>query len=199
MNLRSAAPPQIDHLYVELLRVADHADRALAVAYGRVHDALGERKGRGRYEGRRYVAGNWPTSDEEAVVLAEALLADGSAPDWKVGHMRRMLEELAAADTTVLDAHAAFAPLDAEWDRRGGWSRFFLVTNNNGHIHNTTACSTCFATTEFSWLPDLSGSTEEDAVNAHGSLLCSVCFPSAPVEWTLGRQAPVVRKHRPQN
>jgi hypothetical protein len=67
-----------------------------------------------------------------------------------------------------------------------GWSRFFLVTNSNGHIHSSTSCSTCFPTTEFAWLPGLSGLTEADAVEDQGEILCSVCFPSAPVAWTNG-------------
>jgi hypothetical protein len=66
------------------------------------------------------------------------------------------------------------------------WSRFFLVLNSNGHIHRDTSCSTCFITTEFGWLPQLSGLTEADAVADQGEILCSVCFPSAPVEWTNG-------------
>lgn len=69
-----------------------------------------------------------------------------------------------------------------------GWSRFFLVTNANGHIHSSMHCSTCHPTTSFAWLPTLSGLTEADAVAEHGPLLCSVCFPSAPVEWTIGKQ-----------
>lgn len=68
-----------------------------------------------------------------------------------------------------------------------GWQRFWLVTSSeNGHVHRTTACSTCRPRTTFALLPDLSGLTEEDAVGSQGSILCSVCFPSAPVEWTNG-------------
>ena len=43
-----------------------------------------------------------------------------------------------------------------------------------------------YPTTSFSWLPTLSGLSEADAVEAHGAILCTVCFPSAPVEWTGG-------------
>ena len=66
-----------------------------------------------------------------------------------------------------------------------GWSRFFLVPN--GHIHSSLNCSTCNKegkATNFGWLPDLSGLTEEDAVAEHGAILCTVCYPSAPVEYT---------------
>lgn len=93
-----------------------------------------------------------------------------------VGHYRICAAE---ADAALAEAEAA----DALY---GGWQRFFLVTNANGHIHATRACQTCFPTTRFAWLPALSGLTEADAVAAYGPRLCSVCFPSAPVEWTLG-------------
>lgn len=75
------------------------------------------------------------------------------------------------------------------WERQAdyaGWSRFFLVTNTGGHIHRDMSCSTCFPTTQYAWLYELSGMTEAEAVEEYGEILCSVCFPSAPVEWTNG-------------
>lgn len=65
-----------------------------------------------------------------------------------------------------------------------GWSRFFLVTSSQGHIHSSMRCHTCRPTTTFGWLPELSGLTEDAAVEAHGPALCTECFKSAPVEWT---------------
>lgn len=72
--------------------------------------------------------------------------------------------------------------------RKNPWNRFFLV--QGGHIHRSMNCSTCYSTTQFGWLPALSGLTEADAVEAHGTRLCSVCFPTAPVEWTVGLAKP---------
>jgi hypothetical protein len=69
-----------------------------------------------------------------------------------------------------------------------GWSRFFLVTSSPGHIHSSMKCSTCRWTTTFGWLPELSGKTEADAVDELGPTLCSVCFPSAPLDWTKGKK-----------
>lgn len=68
-----------------------------------------------------------------------------------------------------------------------GWSRFFLVTSSPGHVHSSTHCSTCRWTTTYGWLPELSGKTEEEAVAELGPTLCSVCFPSAPVEHVGGK------------
>ena len=80
------------------------------------------------------------------------------------------------------------AQRDALEDSYTGWSRFFLVTSSAGHIHSSMHCSTCRPTTTYGWLPELSDSTEAEAVAAHGQTLCSVCFPSAPVEWTTGKK-----------
>jgi hypothetical protein len=95
---------------------------------------------------------------------------------------------LADAQNTSFGIRAETLPYDEEFDRRGGWSRFWLVTNNGGHIHSSMHCSTCRPTTEFAWLPEVSGKTEAEAVAEHGAILCTVCFPSAPVEWTQGKQ-----------
>lgn len=66
-----------------------------------------------------------------------------------------------------------------------GWPRFYRVQ----HIHNSTHCSSFRPTTRIGWLPELSGLTEAEAVAAHGAILCTKCFPSAPVEYTDGRAA----------
>lgn len=91
---------------------------------------------------------------------------------------------LTAKLTEARDEHRAAvaeaAPLLAEFDNRGGWSRFFIVTNNNGHVHSSTNCSTCFPTTQFGWLYTLSGASEAAMVAEYGEVACTVCFPSAP-------------------
>lgn len=92
-------------------------------------------------------------------------------------------EKLAEAVTARDEAFVAFNEAAAKYE---GWSRFFIVNNVGGHIHWTMSCSTCYPTTDFGWLPNLSGLTEADAVEEWGGILCSVCFPSAPVEHTDG-------------
>lgn len=65
-----------------------------------------------------------------------------------------------------------------------GWSRFFMVPG--GHIHASLSCKTCNRLgrdTAFTWLPHLSGRTEAEAVAEFGPVLCTVCFPSAPLYW----------------
>lgn len=96
---------------------------------------------------------------------------------------KRYANRLAEAESECRTLKAEIRELEALYT---GWSRFFLVTNTNGHIHSSMNCSTCYLSTTFSWLPQLSGSTERDAVEECGEILCSVCFPSAPVAWTTG-------------
>jgi len=67
-----------------------------------------------------------------------------------------------------------------------GWSRFFLVTSSQGHIHSSMRCSTCFNTTTYGWLPELSGKTEGEAVDELGPSLCTHCFAGAPSELKIG-------------
>ncbi|MFD7247942.1 hypothetical protein ACFV6Y_39105 [Streptomyces massasporeus] len=74
------------------------------------------------------------------------------------------------------------APLNAEYDRRGGWPRAFLVQNSGGHVHGSMGCSTCFPSTQYAWLTDYSGKGEDEIVYAAGELACTVCYPSAPVD-----------------
>lgn len=97
------------------------------------------------------------------------------------------LNERAEAKTELAEADAEAAPLNALYVAER-WSRFFLVTSSaGGHIHKDMYCSTCnngLSRTTFGWLPELSGLSEKDAVDAHGAILCTVCYPSAPVEWT---------------
>lgn len=63
-----------------------------------------------------------------------------------------------------------------------GWTRAFLVLNTGGHVHKDRHCSTCYPTTSYGWLPQLSGSSENEIVAASGSDACTICYPSAPVE-----------------
>lgn len=66
--------------------------------------------------------------------------------------------------------------LNAEYTRRGGWTRVYRVDNSNGHVHTSTACSTTYGTTSFGWIPELSGSTPEEIVGLAGEYACLVCF-----------------------
>lgn len=93
--------------------------------------------------------------------------------------------DLEKAQAEVRPLAAAARALDAELYT--GWTRFYLVQ----HIHSSQHCSSFRDNTQIGWLPNLSGQTEAEAVAEHGAILCTKCFPSAPVEMTDGRGVPV--------
>ena len=100
---------------------------------------------------------------------------------YEEGRRDAAIASKARFEAAVAAEKAQAAPLHAEFTRRGGWTRFFLVTNTGGHVHRTTSCSTCYATTQFAWLPEQSGMTEAEVVALAGEAACTVCFPDAPV------------------
>lgn len=72
---------------------------------------------------------------------------------------------------------------------RGGWSRYFSTEGTNFHFHDKLNCSSCHKNgikTRLNWNPELSGATEKEAVDKLGPRMCTICYPSAPVEWTNG-------------
>ena len=103
-------------------------------------------------------------------------------------------ETPAAVDAVLVEIHSERAALmnrlamldrdeaqiSKEFERRGGWTRTYLV--EGGHLHTSTACSTTYPTTRFYFMADLSGMTEAEIVEAAGERACTVCFPSAPVD-----------------
>lgn len=96
-------------------------------------------------------------------------------------------ERVASALAEVERLHSITVACNDQFVRRGGWSRFYLVTSSQGHIHSSGNCSTCHkgrTPTTFALVCDLSDSTVEEAVDLFGAALCSICFPEAPVEFT---------------
>lgn len=158
MDITTATPSEID--------------TALAEVYGRYYSVLAQaeqqtkfikdlRDGLAKKAAGKSAYQHWSESSLEPLVAKRAALWDQS---------REILEES--------------LPYEAEYTRRGGWSRFYLVQNNGGHIHSSQRCNTCYITTQFGWLPSVSGQTEAEAVAEFGAILCTVCFPSAPSEYT---------------
>ncbi|QTF82090.1 hypothetical protein SEA_FEFFERHEAD_91 [Mycobacterium phage Fefferhead] len=119
----------------------------------------------------------------------EALAGATKAAEGTTYRAEQAAKHVAAYPASLDAVKAAKAAIDAhEAEHYKGWLRFFLV--QDGHIHRSTHCSSLRATTRIAWLPNLSGETEVEAVAEHGAMLCTKCFPSAPVEWTMGKAAP---------
>jgi len=71
------------------------------------------------------------------------------------------------------------------------WTRAFLVSNSNGHVHSSMDCNTCFATTRYNWLVQYSNDDENTIVEDAGQDACTICYPSAPAE-VLNRPSRIV-------
>jgi hypothetical protein len=139
----------------------------------------------------------YAASDERLMELAYAAELAGhrlSGALHQVASYSHNVPPYLAAEIAQREIKAALAAdaLEAHEATYTGWSRFWLVQAVGGHIHRTRACSTCFATTKFALLTSLSGMTEAEAVAEHGAILCTVCFPTAPVEWTGGEAKAVI-------
>jgi len=147
-------------------RVSDFADG--------IHRAAGDRR-RGGWRGP------WEMTLEEACRAAAE-----TGPRW--------LDDYAAAKGVVADLDALIEPLVAVY-RQHRWQRAYLVVSSDGHVHSSTACSTCRPSTVFAWRTEYSGSSEQDIVEAAGELACTVCYPSAPVD-VLQRPSAFTREER---
>lgn len=163
--------PAFDTKLAELSRQQDALDRQIQSYQQMLHSIAGD-----RFNGRE-----WNLTLEEVFQKLErydTVAYTAKEVDDSIRSYNDLIRQRVSLDIDVAERQEVY------YEHR--WSRFFLVNNVGGHIHSSTGCSTCRYDTSFSWLPELSGLTEADAVEAYGSILCSVCFPSAPVEWTNG-------------
>jgi hypothetical protein len=185
MNLATATPREIDEKLADLYRQEAQAERAKEIAAAGAHRALGEH--------RQHASRNrptWPTTDDQAIAKCRDRVAAGhQVKPWDMADPAKAVAAFDTATTTLAALAAEQAVLDAEFTRRGGWSRFFVVPG--GHIHCDISSRRCSRqpTTDHGWNPKLSGKTEAEAVAELGPHMCTVCFPTAPVEWTVGKPA----------
>lgn len=177
-DLTTMTPQEFDEELASIYEAHSKNLRRLDSTIASLHRAVGDRK---QGYGRR---AQWGLTDAEAEQKAAERAADETAMYHVQKDAQRALESLQEAREATEATTAQISERDDVFRARGGWSRFFLVSNVNGHIHSSMHCSTCRPTTQFGWLPTVSGKTEKDAVAEHGPMLCTVCFPSAPVEWT---------------
>lgn len=128
--------------------------------------------------------------DEDFLVQAERFRVNPKAFRYDSWKFRDLDERIAEAEARI-EKNSAIVdkirveqvqPLNAEFDARGGWTRFYLVTSSGGgHVHRDMSCSTCFPRTQYVWLTDESGKSEDEIVEQAGDGACTVCYPTAPV------------------
>jgi 8-oxo-dGTP pyrophosphatase MutT (NUDIX family)/GNAT superfamily N-acetyltransferase len=170
-DLSTKSPAEID------ARLGDHHTKLYghqgrqASALEQMHHAVGDRQ-QGRGQGKFWQKSHQEVLNHDPSTLTNPRMARDYARN-------RTAYDSAGEDAKTEQGH--ISRYDNEFHKRGGWSRFFLVPD--GHIHSSTACHSCRPTTPFSWLPNLSGKSEGEAVEQHGPHLCTHCFKSAPTEW----------------
>lgn len=195
-QLTTMTPREVDYLFAgldsEYHRLEDLTDRAWERLYGAVRvEKHSVRSGRGyrqeyvlrrdQVEERAHALLDGTAEIEPAVISGNPVINSEYGRSQYMDGIREALKTL----RSLADERGALRPhrdkLRAEFDRRGGWTRFYLV--QDGHIHKDHACFTLKITTRLSWQPELSGKSEEQAVSELGPFLCTFCFPSAPVDW----------------
>lgn len=191
-DLKTLSPVEVDVLYLARLAAYDRAAKSAeyaaldvvrtagyVVSAARI-DGLGRRRVDAAYVHpacglARYGTHDW-AAVEPHVLTVERVAAEGLA--------REAVQRLASEEERLGEARVACRECEAEYESRP-WARYWLVTTSDGHIHASRHCSTCNkgrAPTGFALAAYLSGKSEAEAVADLGPALCSVCFPSAPVE-----------------
>lgn len=183
MNATTATPIEIDTQLADLYGREAALEGRLASVLSDLHYGIGERPVKAvRSTGRK----TWPTTNEQAVDKAREMLAGGLMA-WDLDSLTRRLARYDAVRAELAEVAAAMVPLHAEYRNRP-WTRFHPVPD--GHIHSSRACHTLRITTDVRWLPEMSGQDETTALAALGEaghILCTVCYPSAPVILTAPR------------
>jgi hypothetical protein len=182
-----------DAKLAEATTILGDAHERAEKAANEIHRAVGDKP---RYRARR-AEPTWSMTFADAAEAAQSVAAGhvellGQMSEWNLERALQRAADALQAHRTALQAVAAarevVEQLDEVWRTHGRWNRFFMV---GGHIHSSTACHSLHITTRIGWLPQLSGESEAEAVAAYGTVLCTKCFPSAPVEWTTKAPKPV--------
>jgi len=182
MSTTITRPVEVDTELARIYNAENRIAATIANLEGRIRQAAGDTN----HRRNSYSYNRMETLVTVSITDALALGPVDGTPAYEVSNFERATAELYTAygEREALAAEAA--PFHAEF-RAAPWSRFFIVPD--GHIHSSMGCYSCNngqSPTQFGWLPQLSGLTEADAVEAHGATLCTLCFPEAPVEWTGG-------------
>lgn len=118
-----------------------------------------------------------------AVTVLEVWLADTRPQRALTGAERDKAQTAIADHQRNIDRLAAEAkPLHAEYTRRGGWTRYYLV--EDGHLHCDAAAWRCsrIPSTVHYWMTEHSGQGVPQMIELAGERMCTNCFPGAPAE-----------------
>jgi len=129
----------------------------------------------------------WGKTFKQAFAEVTELAAVGNPEQpWTQREAQAALDKLAAARAEEQVADDAVKAQSALWAAHGCWMRYSVVPG--GHIHtNWRDCHTLRDTTTVLWAYQASGDSVEQAIEVYGTVLCTHCFPEAPVEQTGGK------------
>jgi hypothetical protein len=169
MDVTTASPVEIDTKLADLDYELAHGESRKASALIQIHRAVGD--------DTSYRKPKHRLTDAEAVAKA---IEQAKGDDF-LRAAQKGLDALAEAEATIAAVAAQIAPLEAEYDRRP-WTRAWLVTSSEGHVHRSRHCSTCNIRTRYALMFMYSGKDEAEIVEAAGERACTVCYPTAPAE-----------------
>lgn len=173
-DLTAATPREIDEALASLSRDRSKALAKLDRVHDRAHTLIGE---------KRTTRRTWPTTDAQAIELLHTV----TLLPYEERDRDRVLQQYADLTAEIARLDTLIKTGDAEYDRRGGWMRVYLVDNSNGHVHTTTACRNTYITTRFCWITELSGATPGEVVDRAGERTCLTCFPEVRADILAGR------------
>lgn len=90
-------------------------------------------------------------------------------------------DRIEQAEDRLAEIRHHFVTLNAEYTRRGGWRRYYLV--EDGHLHydvSSSRCSRIPSTTHY-WMTEFSAQKPAEVIALAGERVCTTCFPEAPV------------------
>jgi hypothetical protein len=181
-DLDTASPRRIDHRNARLDLDEDAALAVIAAAIDIAHHVAGDRS---HYVGRGRGHKVWGLRDEDAEQIMREHITAATVPlSYRLVATRDLVTRMDRARRTVREIEQERAGLAVEFRRRGGWSRFFTVPG--GHVHSGQRCvgGSIRPSTRIGWNPELSGKSEAEALTHFGALghvMCTHCFPHAPV------------------
>lgn len=164
---------EVDTALYALYRERLHLAQRVESAWYSVHHTAGDKRVYD-YVGNRSVE-RWGMAHDEAEKRAQAI-ADNDIT-YTGTRAKEALQDLATAREALKVCRDRQQVLHSAYKARP-WTRAFLVTD--GHVHSSMECSTCFPTTEFSWLVQFADHNEAEIVEAAGERACTVCYPTAP-------------------
>lgn len=122
--------------------------------------------------------------DQIGYSLKRAQYTDAS---YRLKDIRAALARIRELEDQLSAALVELGPLRAEYSHRGGWTRYYMVDNSNGHLHTNTSCRNTYASTQWHQMVAMSGLTRAEAVELGGKISCLTCFPGFREEIEKGR------------